>query len=199
MSSDQGAAAASDGPGRRPRADAQRNRARILAAAEAVFARDGAAGSTEQVAAEAGVAIGTVFRHFPTKLDLLREVMKDAAQRLRAEAETSAADGDPETALFEFFRRFVAQAANKQTVIGLLADSGIRVSVGESVHGLRPQIATLLANAQQAGSVRADVELDAVVALVSAACQGALHEAWDDRTQAAALAVIFDGLRAHAA
>ncbi|MEV0721086.1 helix-turn-helix domain-containing protein [Asanoa sp. NPDC050611] len=59
------------------RADAARNRARILAAAEAVFAERGAAASTEDVASRAGVAIGTVFRHFPTKDDLLRAVLKD--------------------------------------------------------------------------------------------------------------------------
>jgi AcrR family transcriptional regulator len=61
------------GAGERPvRADARRNRARILEAAEAVFAEQGASASTEAVAARAGVAIGTVFRHFPTKPELLQ-------------------------------------------------------------------------------------------------------------------------------
>ncbi|HVV20388.1 MAG TPA: helix-turn-helix domain-containing protein, partial [Pseudonocardiaceae bacterium] len=58
------------------RADAQRNRARILNAAESVFAELGASASTEEVAARAGVAIGTVFRHFPTKRDLLAAIMR---------------------------------------------------------------------------------------------------------------------------
>jgi len=60
-----------------PRADAVRNRAKILEVAARVFAEQGAAASTEQVAAEAGVAIGTIFRHFPTKADLLAAIMKD--------------------------------------------------------------------------------------------------------------------------
>jgi len=58
------------------RADAQRNRTRILAAAEEVFADGGPGASTEEVARRAGVAIGTVFRHFPTKADLLSALMK---------------------------------------------------------------------------------------------------------------------------
>ncbi|WP_406674290.1 helix-turn-helix domain-containing protein [Nonomuraea sp. N2-4H] len=67
------------------RADARRNRARILAAAEEVFAERGASASTEEVAARAGVAIGTVFRHFPTKRDLLAAIMKDLRRRLHRE------------------------------------------------------------------------------------------------------------------
>ena len=57
------------------RADARRNRAKILDAAGEVFAERGAAASTEEVAARAGVAIGTVFRHFPTKQDLLGAIL----------------------------------------------------------------------------------------------------------------------------
>src|SRR3982074_1256888 len=72
------AAEAGDPAGAKPlRADARRNRARILDAAEVVFSEKGASASTEEVASRAGVAIGTVFRHFPTKKDLLRAIMKE--------------------------------------------------------------------------------------------------------------------------
>ena len=57
------------------RADARRNQARVLAAAEAVFAAKGTAASTEEIARQAGVGIGTVFRHFPTKQALLEAVL----------------------------------------------------------------------------------------------------------------------------
>lgn len=67
------------------RADAARNRSRILAAATEVFAAQGPSASTEEVAARAGVAIGTVFRHFPTKNDLLAAIMKDLLDTLVAE------------------------------------------------------------------------------------------------------------------
>jgi AcrR family transcriptional regulator len=182
-------------PTRRPRADAQRNRALILAAAEAVFARDGAAGSTEQVAAQAGVAIGTVFRHFPTKQALLQAIMKDLLARLAADAAELAEHGDPATALFEFFTRLVGQAARKQSVVGLLADAGAALSVGASVQSLGEQIGQLLALAQSAGSVRADVRTETVAALIAGACQAALQGGWDEDLQADTLAVIFDGLR----
>src|SRR5215211_8227405 len=83
------------------RADAQRNRARILRAAEEVFAEKGAGASTEEVAARAGVAIGTIFRHFPTKDALLAAIMKRLLARLVEEAgRLSGADG-----LFTFFTR----------------------------------------------------------------------------------------------
>lgn len=182
-------------PPRRPRADALRNRALILAAAEAVFAREGAAGSTEQVAAQAGVAIGTVFRHFPTKQALLQAIMKELLTRLAAEAAGLAEHGDPASALFEFVRRLVGQAARKQSVVGVLADSGTALPVGASVQSLGEQIGRLLALAQAAGSVRADVRAETVVALIAGACQGAVQGGWDDDLQADTLAVIFDGLR----
>lgn len=196
MSTDPGG---SSTPARPVRADARRNRARILTAAQAVFSREGAAGSTEQVAAEAGVAIGTVFRHFPTKRDLLQAIMKDLAQRLQSEAAELAAHGDPDTALFEFFSSLVAEAAGKLSVVGLLADAGVGLSMGDSVSGLAPQISLLLVRAQESGSVRRDVQPEAVTALIAATCQGALHGAWDANLQRSALSVIFDGLRTPAA
>jgi AcrR family transcriptional regulator len=85
------------------RADARRNRAGILAAAEQVFSDEGAAGSTEEIARRAGVSVGTVFRHFPTKQELLAAIIKDLRQRLEEEAARLACDGDPATALFTSF------------------------------------------------------------------------------------------------
>ncbi|MCP9976669.1 TetR/AcrR family transcriptional regulator [Actinomadura madurae] len=73
--------------GRPLRADAQRNRAKVLAAAEEVFAVQGTSASTEEVARKAGVGIGTVFRHFPTKESLLEAVLVALLERLAAEAE----------------------------------------------------------------------------------------------------------------
>lgn len=185
----------SGAPPRRPRADARRNRALILAAAEAVFARDGAAGSTEQVAARAGVAVGTVFRHFPTKQALLQAIMKDLLARLAQDAAELAGHGDPGTALFEFFTRLVGQAARKQSVVALLADGGMALSVGASVQSLGEQIGRLLALARAAGAVRADVRAETVVALIAGVCQAAVQGGWDEDLCADALAVIFDGLR----
>lgn len=176
------------------RADARRNRERILAAAEKVFADKGSAASTEEVAVAAGVAIGTVFRHFPTKADLLAAIVKDLLARLEAEV-AELADGPPETALFTFFTGLVERAAAKKAVVDLLAAGGVDVRVAEPIESLRRGIGTLLRNAKRAGAVRADVRLDEVLALMTATSQGALAGGWSPALSRRALAVIFAGLR----
>lgn len=176
------------------RADARRNRARILAAAGAVFAEKGPAASTEEVADRAGVAIGTVFRHFPTKRELLQAIVKDLRDRITAEADELLA-GDPATGLFTFVTGMVAHAAAKKTVIDLLAETGIEVQATRQVESLGQAVGALLDRAQRAGAVRDDVAVDQVVALLGGACQGALHAGWDADLQRRTLAVIFDGLR----
>ncbi|MCE7001853.1 TetR/AcrR family transcriptional regulator [Kibdelosporangium philippinense] len=174
------------------RADALRNRAKILAAAEEVFVESGADASTEEVARRAGVAIGTVFRHFPTKNDLLAAMMKELAARLARDAETLAAEGDPETAFFTFFTQAVEQAAGRKTVVELL---GVDIEVGSQAQLLRAAIGTLLVNAQEVGAVRDDVRLDEVMALFTAAAHGALHAGWSRDLRARTLSIVFAGLR----
>jgi AcrR family transcriptional regulator len=174
------------------RADAERNRAKILAAAEEVFAELGAAASTEEVARRAGVAIGTVFRHFPTKNDLLAAIMKDLVLRFTREVETLAGHGDPATALFTFFTGLVEQAAAKKTVVDLL---DVDIRVGRQLEQLRAAIGDLLVRAQQAGTVRMDIQLDEVMALLTATSQGALHAGWDRDLRDRTLSIVFAGLR----
>src|SRR5262245_41902852 len=138
------------------RADARRNRARILAAAAEVFAEQGASATTEEVARRAGVAIGTVFRHFPTKDDLLAAIMKDLLESLTAEVADLASGGDPSTALFDFFTRLVAQAAAKRTVVALLSRTGVEVQVAPPLQALRAGIGELLALGQRSAAIRED-------------------------------------------
>ncbi|RKR92241.1 TetR family transcriptional regulator [Micromonospora pisi] len=169
------------------RADAQRNRARILDAAEAVFAEFGARASTEEVARRAGVAIGTVFRHFPTKNDLLAAIMK----RLLAQLVEEAGKHD----LFAFFTHVVAQAAAKKTAVDLLAESGVDIRLSEAVSHLEEAVSSLLKQAQAAEAVADSVQLPEVMALLASVCQGALHGGWGEHLQARTLAVIFAGLK----
>jgi AcrR family transcriptional regulator len=145
------------------------------------------------------VAIGTIFRHFPTKADLLRAIMKDLLQRLTSEVSALAEEGDPATALFGFFSSMVEQAAAQKTVVDLLAAAGSDVQVTAAVQSLEHGIGTLLARAQQVGAVREDVQIAEVMALITSACQGALHGGWDQRLRQRTLAVIFNGLRPPAA
>jgi AcrR family transcriptional regulator len=177
------------------RADARRNRARILAAAEEVFSRQGVSASTEEVASRAGVAIGTVFRHFPTKNDLLRAIMKDLLLRLTEEVAALNSDGDPATDLFGFFTRMVEQAAAKKTVVELLAGTGLDVQIADPLQTLLQGIDGMLVRAQRAGAVREDIRITEVMALLTSTCQGALHAGWDHDVQRRTLAVIFAGLR----
>lgn len=178
------------------RADARRNRARILEAAEQVFAEKGVSASTEEVASRAGVAIGTVFRHFPAKEDLLRAIMKGLLERLADEVGSLQADGDPATALFTFFTHVVEQAAAKKSVIELLARAGVEVEAAGPVRALREAVEGLLTRAQRAGGVRGDVQISEVMALLTSTAEGALHSGWAPDLQRRTLAVIFDGLRA---
>lgn len=177
------------------RADARRNRARILAAAAEIFAEHGASASTEEVARRAGVAIGTVFRHFATKDDLLRAIMKDLLQQLTNQVNLLAAEGDPATALFDFFTSLVGQAAARKAVVDLLTATGTDVQVTSAVQALRHGIGELLTRGQQAGAVRPDVQVAEVMALLTSTCQGALHGGWDSHLQHRTLAIIFTGLR----
>jgi AcrR family transcriptional regulator len=177
------------------RADAERNRARILAAAEEVFAEHGASASTEEVASRAGVAIGTVFRHFPTKDDLLRAIMKNLLDRLVDEVDTLGHDDPGGTAFFRFFASLVAQAAAKGAVVELLAQSGSTVDVDQSLRGFTQAVADLLGKAQQAGTVRSDIGLPETMALLTSTTQGALHGGWDRDLQERTLRIVFAGLR----
>ncbi|HEX4722800.1 MAG TPA: helix-turn-helix domain-containing protein [Pseudonocardiaceae bacterium] len=171
------------------RADAQRNRIRILDAAESVFAELGATASTEEVASRAGVAIGTVFRHFPTKRDLLAAIMTDLRCRLTAQARTLAVAGDPTTALFDFATSLVELATTKRTVVELLTDAAGQVG------SLQQAVDALLVRAQQAGVVRPDARIADVMALLGAASQGTLRGGWDRQARDRTLSIIFDGLR----
>ena len=175
------------------RADALRNRERILAAASRVFAERGAAASTEDVAALAGVAIGTVFRHFPTKQDLLSAVMKDLLARLTAEV-AELATADPSTALFEFFSRVVSAAAAQQAVVELLAQEGVEVGA-DPVRALWEGIGVLLARAKESGTIRPEVRLDETMALLTATAQGALRGGWSEDLRRRTLDLIFSGMR----
>lgn len=177
------------------RADARRNRARILDAAVAVFAERGASASTEEVAARAGVAIGTVFRHFPTKPDLLKAVVMSLQDGLVADVDALAGAPDA-TALREFCARVLAVGTENREVFARLAETGARVHVGDALSRLRPAVDGLVERARAAGGVRADLLTEELIALLSAVCQEAMAEGWDARLRERTLGLLFEGLGA---
>jgi AcrR family transcriptional regulator len=184
-------------PPRPPRADALRNRARVLDAAEAVFAARGTTASTEEVAKAAGVGIGTVFRHFPTKTALLEAVFVAQLRRLTTEAESLASADDPGEAFFDFFTRVVGHAATKNAFSAALAEAGVDIqqSTAEAGPQLKQALDVLLTGAQEAGVVRGDVGLPEVMTLLVGASQAAERVGSDPGVRDRALSVVLDGLR----
>jgi AcrR family transcriptional regulator len=191
------ATAAEPEAGRRLRADARRNRTRVLEAAEAVFASRGTTASTEEIARQAGVGIGTVFRHFPTKEALLEAIVVARLERLASEAGSLSEDEDAGAAFFSFFNRAVERSATKIALVDALADAGVDVERAAAKAGreLRQRLAVLLGRAQRAGAVRDDVEVEHVIALLAGASRAAEHAGWDREVQARTVAVMLDGLR----
>jgi AcrR family transcriptional regulator len=182
------------------RADSRRNRARILEAAEAVFATSGPSASTEEVARHAGVGIGTVFRHFPTKEGLLEAVFVDRLRRLTEEAEALSTAADQGAAFFDFFSRVVGQSPVKNAFADALADAGIDVrnTTAEIGQRLRSALGVLLSRAQRAGAVRQDVGIPEVLALLVGASRATEHAGPDGDVHARTLAIVLDGLRPQA-
>ncbi|WP_039799544.1 TetR/AcrR family transcriptional regulator [Nocardia araoensis] len=152
------------------RADARRNRALVLAAAQRAFAEEGASVSLVEVARRAGVGAGTVYRHFPTKGALLEAVMQQRIDRLAKMAADHLAAPDPGTAFFDFCTAVIATTPDNQALCDLVqSDDGwpraLIQSAGVRFHGA---LAALLAAAQREGAVRADIELDDVLGIFTA-------------------------------
>jgi AcrR family transcriptional regulator len=183
--------------GRPLRADARRNRARVLDAADEVFAAKGVSASTEEIARHAGVGVGTVFRHFPTKEALLEAVLVGRFGRLAEEARALAGAEQPGAAFFDFLARIVSQSATKNAFTDALSTAGINVedTVAEVGRELWSALDTLLTRAQQAGAARDDIQTGELIALIVGASRAAEYASRDPDLQARAVAVIFDGLR----
>jgi AcrR family transcriptional regulator len=184
------------------RADARRNRARVLEAAEAVFAAKGTSAPTEEVARQAGVGVGTVFRHFPTKHFPTKEapleaVLYDRIRRFADEAEVAAAAEDPGVVFFSFLAGWVETSSAKNAYSGALAAAGVEVPKAGSIVGIRLMdgLATVLSRAQDAGAVRNDIGVDELLPVIIGASRAAAHIGGDGELRARAIAIMFDGLR----
>ncbi len=179
------------------RADARRNRARLLDVAEEVFAAEGLAASTETIARRAGVGTGTLFRHFPTKDALLSAIVLARVQRLAAAADDHLANDDP-AAFTAFFAHMAEEIATKKAFTDLLAEDSREAAIADPdlVRHLRQTIGLLLARAQDAGAVRDDVQLPEIMALIVGAAHAVEHAGPDHDRRERILAIILDGLRA---
>jgi AcrR family transcriptional regulator len=150
------------------RADARRNYEKLLRAAGDAFEHDGTAASLEDIARRAGVGIGTLYRHFPTRQALLEAVYIDEVEEMSAKA-NQLGDLDPWDALVSWLRQFVRYAATKRA----LADEMLNTIDAEApvFVACRSAITTagdmLLQRAQEAGEARKDTNFSDVGRMVS--------------------------------
>jgi AcrR family transcriptional regulator len=145
-------------PTRPLRADAERNRARILAAAHAVYAERGLDVSLDEIAALAGVGVGTIYRRFPDKDALIDALFEEKLDRAVALSEAALAMEDPWEGFTTFMRemgRMQAEDRGFKDAL-LLRDRG-RERVAGARARIAPRALELLARAQEAGAVRADL------------------------------------------
>ncbi|MEW1906142.1 helix-turn-helix domain-containing protein [Streptomyces sp. NPDC086147] len=153
------------------RADGARNYDAILASARKAFEAEGSDASLEDIAARAGVAIGTLYRHFPTRAALVEAATRDGLADLVARAESLAGDGDPLEALAAWMSRAVRHFSTFRGLVGILTRS--MYDEGTPSHAacaaMHSSGAELLRAAQRAGRVRADVTPDELFDLLSGA------------------------------
>jgi len=176
------------------RADARRNRARVLEIAQQVFATHGLAVPVEEIARRAGVGIGTVYRHFPTKEALFAAIVEDKLARILEHVTSLAADPAPGPAFFAVLDRMVAEGAHKKDLVDALAVAGIEVrsSAADVAAQLRKVLGTLLRRAQAAGAVRSGVSIEDVFALLGATLAAATRTGGSPTRL---FAIVRDGLR----
>ncbi len=186
------------GPCGRPlRADARKNRARLLAAAEEVFAEKGAAVPIDEVAQRAGVGVGTLYRHFPTKEALFVAVVGSRIERLRDESRCRLEADDPGAAFFEFAENLANEVRVKHDLAFALAEAGIdiKAEMADVMEELFENVETLIARAQAAGAIRDDVTAKELFGLVVGSCVASQQHGFDRDLQRRMLGVVFDGLR----
>jgi AcrR family transcriptional regulator len=188
-----------DGREVRPlRADARRNRERVLEAARTAFGAEGSDVSLDEIARRAGVGAGTVYRHFATKEALFEAVVFDRMGELVEEARALLDDPDPTRAFSSFLERLGREGARKRDLVEALASDGVHLQVGEApiVHALIDVLAELLRRAQLAGAVRDDISVDDVMAVLTGAAYAICRSQADDERTRGLLAIMYDGLRA---
>jgi AcrR family transcriptional regulator len=185
---------------RAPRADAARNRERVLAAAKEVFEAEGLSVNVDVIARRAGVGVGTLYRHFPTKEALFEAIVLTDLEVFLHEARLLLDSETPGPALYGFLDRVVnhseTSAAIKDALGGVYE---VGRYAADTVRELQEAIAQLLARAQAAGEARTDITASELLALIAAVYHSAPRTARGGVSCTRLVAVICDGLRVPAA
>lgn len=155
------------------RADARRNRERILESARTVFAKYGADAQIDDVARQARVGVGTVYRHFPTKEALLVELLREKFRLFSARARDALQqDGEPFAVIEDLLRRNADTAASDAAVQHALAGASehIWMQAEAEQQELVALTEDLIANARRAGTIRQDVHASDIAMLMCGVC-----------------------------
>jgi AcrR family transcriptional regulator len=175
------------------RADARRNYERVLAAAKEVFAEFGVTAPLDEVARRAGVGNATMYRHFPTRREMVIAVYADEVTMLCELGRSLRDDSPPAEALFRWLRAFITHVATKRELPLAIPDdtTGQRSALYRQWHDtMRATAAALLVRAQDAGAVRSDLDVSDLLASAS----GIGHAAADDNQIDRLLAIVRDGV-----
>jgi AcrR family transcriptional regulator len=184
---------------RRPRADAVRNRERVLEAAKAVFSAGGPDASLEAVAKRAGVGIGTLYRHFPTREALFEAVYRREVQQLGELADALKSEASPVDALRRWLKsnvEFVATKKGMSAALALAMHSSSELTA-YSFERLTKAVGALLERAVAAGEIRSDISPEDLLRALVGMCY--LHDQPGWQNSVVRLVDVFvDGLRVHA-
>ena len=163
------------GETRHRRADAVANRERILEAAEVVFSAEGVAVPIDRVAERAGVGVGTVYRHFPTKEDLFEAIVMTRLEGLLVQARAAVNSADADQAFFSFLHEFASVALAKHDLYDAMGAAGLdlKARCGAKLEEMKDALGLLLSRAQSTGAVRTDISVEEVLGLVVGSCQAA--------------------------
>lgn len=177
------------------RADARRNYERLLAAAGAAFAEHGPDAPLDEIARRAGVGIGTLYRHFPTRQTLLVAVYQESIEAICAEGDQLLAAPSPGDALAAWLRSILAHNLTQRGLKEALMSEESADLVFACKVRMRQVGAALLARAQEAGAVRPDTDIWDLLRLVHSIALAT--ERTPDGAQRAErlLALMLDGLR----
>jgi AcrR family transcriptional regulator len=182
------------------RADARRNRERIIAASRELFAREGPQAQMDDIAAHAGVGIGTVYRHFPTKEALLTAMVRDRFQEF-AEIALEAEDNDDPLAALESAMRRSGEAVEGDAgfQLAMMGSNELEWEGIEEQKAALDQVVTrLIARAVAAGAVREDFVVGDF-AMVMCGITATMYYQPGSANWRRHLELIFDGIRTHAA
>jgi AcrR family transcriptional regulator len=156
--------------GRRSRADAVRNRQRLIDAAAEVFAARGLEATLDDIARHAGVNVATAYRHFSNKHELAREFLRQCVDKAIAVAEEASAVPDPWQGLTQFLERSLELMASNRALVDIITHAYDTEPFEQLIEGVDGPVEALLARGREAGVIRADVRATDFAAILEMLC-----------------------------